>query len=782
MHTEPRQLLFTSFFFWKNGSTLQKSINGLKRSLLHDILTACPQLAPATFPLQSPRILEHVSSGYLHTAFELLDEDIQTAFESLMHCRDLYKSYRLYFFLDTLDEYEGTHQQDYTDLVQLLTTWVSESRGAVKMCVSSRHISVFEDSFSSKQRIQLQDLTRQDIETYASKRLQGMLDRNPKRHFQITKQDLKRLVEDIVNRSGGIFLWVALVVKALRECIAECQSLGAFEKELASLPTELNDLFDRLLSSIRVSSQTTAYQIFIMISELAKYEAKMPLLPCLFLEEYSKDPRFASRRKTRVASTVRLKENDMRQARGRLLEEATRRVQGWSRGLVEVAKSPSKFYGADDVQSAESKWVVFAHRSVPDYLDRKAAAQMSAVKANFNPADALVQVVLAGIQTVGRSFLTPWSWGEIIYAIMKMQLQRDSTRTDHDTLIFLEIAAKNNLRGDPSQLYQDYRVVRVQEIDRACYTNRYDRRGAVALFSNDPLVSPLYLMAWLGGGAYVKYRLKEGEALEKDGIDKHLLLCCLFHGISSKGFEQELEMLVDCVQYILDHGVLEPISHVWLQFIIDYIESMTLLPQDLTRARVVGRTVALVLNYRRYAHLASILVNHNAVNRPCVHSKSRGKGRLKIYSRSIKHIQHFVRGYYGPAVDFVLSRETQEVTLRELVEFWNFDNKDEIIGLIAAAVQTGNKDSEIITLCDKTQLEAPLAVLHADFNPAVDEVAAHSPQERQESLSHHEFSAAPLRSHFYHGPYQNYQRVLTELAFIGKLILCHVVNLQLKFA
>lgn len=44
--TGTRKPVFASFFFWKPGFEMQNSLNGLFRSLLHDILKACPELCP----------------------------------------------------------------------------------------------------------------------------------------------------------------------------------------------------------------------------------------------------------------------------------------------------------------------------------------------------------------------------------------------------------------------------------------------------------------------------------------------------------------------------------------------------------------------------------------------------------------------------------------------------------------------------------------------------------------------------------------------------------------
>jgi hypothetical protein len=44
-----KKLVFAKFFFWRPGTALQRSLTGLFRSLLHDMLKECPKLIPKCF-------------------------------------------------------------------------------------------------------------------------------------------------------------------------------------------------------------------------------------------------------------------------------------------------------------------------------------------------------------------------------------------------------------------------------------------------------------------------------------------------------------------------------------------------------------------------------------------------------------------------------------------------------------------------------------------------------------------------------------------------------------
>ncbi|KAF1948638.1 hypothetical protein CC80DRAFT_583733, partial [Byssothecium circinans] len=279
-----RKLVLANFFFWKPGSTLQKSAKGLLRSLLHDVLREAPELTSSLFPTEWEIEYGKPSKRHcLDSSQSFSDSAIRNAFSILLKQKSIYETHRFCFFLDALDEYEGPPHEDHTDMIRLLNSWLLTSRGGVKIRVSSREYAVFEGAFDLEKRFRLQDLTSGDRERYVQERLHGIPD----------KIERERLVRDVVGRSDGVFLWTVLVVKALRECIGNGQGPKAIEQELSSYPTELDELFVKLLSSIRLSAKRMAFQIFAMIEDMTARKTTLPLLSCLFLDNYNDNPKFA---------------------------------------------------------------------------------------------------------------------------------------------------------------------------------------------------------------------------------------------------------------------------------------------------------------------------------------------------------------------------------------------------------------------------------------------------------------------------------------------------------
>lgn len=130
---------------------MQKSLAGLLRSLLHDALASCPQLIAEVLP----RVWDQVRSTpwQAQTAPHISDSDVKQAFFPLIKNPKLYKKHCFCFFIDGVDEYEGTPQHDQKHMVDLLHGWTDDASSDVKLCASSREHNVFMNAFPSEQRL-----------------------------------------------------------------------------------------------------------------------------------------------------------------------------------------------------------------------------------------------------------------------------------------------------------------------------------------------------------------------------------------------------------------------------------------------------------------------------------------------------------------------------------------------------------------------------------------------------------------------------------------------------
>jgi hypothetical protein len=200
------RLVVASHFFWYAGDGLQKSKEGLLRTLLDTILTECPDLMPLLCP---KRWNETRQQGYPWTVEELLG-----AFKNLKS--GSVKNSKFCFFIDALDEYGGN-----CDDVAEVVAKICESPN-IKICFSSREWPAIENMFGIKRndrtllvrKIRMQLLTKDDIHQYVSDHL-GSDPRYQKfKRSLVDYSDSTQkldLLQDITYRAQGVFLWVVLV-------------------------------------------------------------------------------------------------------------------------------------------------------------------------------------------------------------------------------------------------------------------------------------------------------------------------------------------------------------------------------------------------------------------------------------------------------------------------------------------------------------------------------------------------------------------------------------------
>jgi hypothetical protein len=149
---------------------------------------------------------------------------------------------RFCFFIDGLDEFGGDHLEICETLLHL-----SKSTH-IKMCLSSRPWNVFLDSFGQTTRhVNVHDLTRDDIRRYAKYRLHT----HPKWESLINRAEAgMALAEEISNRAQGVFLWVFLVTRLLREGLTNDDSFQDLMKRLETFPSDLEMFIKQILESV----------------------------------------------------------------------------------------------------------------------------------------------------------------------------------------------------------------------------------------------------------------------------------------------------------------------------------------------------------------------------------------------------------------------------------------------------------------------------------------------------------------------------------------------------
>ena len=220
----PHEITLRYFFNAQALDRLEKSSLGMYRSLVHQLLTAIPELQEDF----AKHLLRKVRSGKVDewTIIELQDFIFSTI-ESLQG-----QSFSL--LIDALDEGEEDNIRDMISFLEELGDASMFNAASVNTCLSSRHYPHVSIRSHLSLIVENQQGHDQDIVKYVRDKLIG--DKGPKH---------ETLVADICLKASGVFLWVVLVVPILNRLYDEGHE-SASRQRLLAMPTALDGLFPEI--------------------------------------------------------------------------------------------------------------------------------------------------------------------------------------------------------------------------------------------------------------------------------------------------------------------------------------------------------------------------------------------------------------------------------------------------------------------------------------------------------------------------------------------------------
>lgn len=376
-----KTLILSHFFFWSSGTPLQRSLEGLYRGMIWDILRQCPNLIPVVFPAvwSCIGVREPASTFQPFTMGEL-----ESAMDRLFLDEAVTSSHRICLFIDGLDEYEG----DYWKFAKSIKIWAASSKD-VKFCLSSRPYGTFLRHFASDEtsHLRLHDLTRADMYRFVSDQ-----SREDERYTAI-EDDIHQefdFLRAIVDRSDGIFLWVRLVTVELLSGIEDNCSIPQLIKRLDSIPVGLKNMFQKMMDSIHTTEQQRAAQMFLTMTHGSTFISTVSTMVFVqaVLDDFADDPRLA----------VSLLSTDV----GPYLSSAAcikkchtagHRAIARCKGLVEVVECGVEFPHCHQLS--------FVHRSVGDFFkDDETQLRLRSAAGNFCLYRSLFHAVLTCIKLI----------------------------------------------------------------------------------------------------------------------------------------------------------------------------------------------------------------------------------------------------------------------------------------------------------------------------------------------------------------------------------------------
>ena len=389
--------LTAAFFFWSSGSNLQMSHEGLLRSLLFQLLKQLPSLIPSVFP-------ERWEVYNLFGGGDILawnPEELRRGFKSLAVKNSHPKKYCL--FIDGLDEFN----EDHTRLISVLKEVSSSDH--IKICVSSRPWVTFEDAFKHSPNLILENLTYPDIKHFVHSQFEPNADFT--RLKALEPEYAGTLLDAIIQKAAGVFLWVNLVVYSLLAGLSNADRVADLKRRLDYLPPDLEHLYDKMLNDLDSFYFEHASQYFRLIRAS---QEPLTLLRMFFADE---EPESLQTYRPLILDDCE------KQLRAELMR---RRINVCCKGLLEVSSSSLGIRrGAleadpfnDTVPSREGDHSVtfsssadltvqYLHRTVKDFLESPKVWSriLGATQNGYNPYLALCRSCVLQLKCMDPSWL-----------------------------------------------------------------------------------------------------------------------------------------------------------------------------------------------------------------------------------------------------------------------------------------------------------------------------------------------------------------------------------------
>lgn len=344
------------FYFWRSGDENQKSLEGILRSLLFDILQRHRQMMPTVLPdlwrfwsARATSVLSTTTTPGLNLPSarpcSISLKQLKWSMETLL--RELQKTHKVALFIDGLDEHES--DDDYFDIGNILQQCTASPNA--KVCTSSRPLPVFEQMFAGMPSLRLQDLTRDDILHYADSKLRNhryMAELSRKHGLEVTK-----LIEEIVRKAKGVFLWVALVVKSLLRGLGDYNRISDLKRRIHYLPEDLEELYEYILLSVDPFYHEQTSRLFQIVRAAQRTSfSRVTLLNLSWADE--EDESLAE------TTAIRPYTNQEIEERCHVMDA---RLKSVCAGLLE--SNDNRYSGI-----APDRRVSFLHRTVADWLSK----------------------------------------------------------------------------------------------------------------------------------------------------------------------------------------------------------------------------------------------------------------------------------------------------------------------------------------------------------------------------------------------------------------------------
>ena len=257
-----------SYFFNGRGTDIQRTLLGMYRSLLHQLLSRNIDQLPN---LTSTYVTRNNTRGPIGEAWNWQEKELCEEFQKI--ALEIAQKRKLWIYVDALDEAGENNGKKFLNLLRLLTSR-DQITSHMAICFSSRHYPSV--SFNSGLEIRVEKENEGDIRTYIESK------------FSMDELDesMTEVRQAILNKADRSFQWATIVVDRIIDLNEQGHNLSFLLEAISTTPQDLTELYRHLLAQIKGDEdRTLALRLFqwLVFAERPLTLAEMRL--ALVLEE-----------------------------------------------------------------------------------------------------------------------------------------------------------------------------------------------------------------------------------------------------------------------------------------------------------------------------------------------------------------------------------------------------------------------------------------------------------------------------------------------------------------
>lgn len=343
--------ILVHYFFHELGEPQEKSFGGLLHAVVYQLLIGLHKKNQATLFRLCELLKPHLCLNPTSKA-ALSDNVLMTILQKVVaECKE---TLGVCLFIDGFDECQGDHREQ----LDLLADWVrfsSDKKLSVRACIASRIELEIQLRLSNEPTFAIHRFTEHDISTYVTAKLRRAWDLMAKQRDGTTAKYDQELVDRVVEKAEGVFVWVTLVVSQLVVAIEEEAESHDLYRLLADLPEGLEKLYASVVGKIdqRYWHDTVNFLSLIQKSSHLNSSARADTL--LKFSAAIQDPMSAISCKAYLETGFTTDDAGLPHHQ---CAQVRRRLQRRCRGLIEI----------EDAEDLPGARVAFLHRTVEEYV------------------------------------------------------------------------------------------------------------------------------------------------------------------------------------------------------------------------------------------------------------------------------------------------------------------------------------------------------------------------------------------------------------------------------